>query len=91
MTLREDGRIATMSGIKFRDVLDRDQLLLVACHDCGARTPLDPAPIALRLGVQADIATVAEDMTCPMCGSADVTLGVHSPIAARRGAPQLAK
>jgi len=91
VTLREDGRIATMSGMKFRDVLDRDQLLLVACHDCGARTPLDPAPIALRLGAQADIATVAEDMTCPMCGSADVTLGVHSPIAARRGAPQLAK
>lgn len=91
VTPREDGRIVTMGGMRFQDVLDRAQLLLVACHDCGARTPLDPAPIALRLGVQAEIATVAGDMTCPMCGSADVTLGVHSPVAARQGAPQLAK
>lgn len=77
--------------MKFRDVLDSDHLLLVACHDCGGKTPLDPAPFALELGVQADIAMVAQDTHCPVCGSADITLGVHSPIAARRSEHALAK
>jgi Zn finger protein HypA/HybF involved in hydrogenase expression len=77
--------------MKFRDVLDSDQLLLVACHDCGGKTPLDPAPLALRLGVHTDIADVAHEMLCPVCGSADFTLGVHSPVPARKSEPALAK
>jgi hypothetical protein len=72
--------------MKFRDVLDSDHLLLVACHDCGGKTPLDPAPIALRLGVHSDIADVTPETLCPVCGSADFTLGVHSPVAAREPA-----
>jgi hypothetical protein len=77
--------------MKFRDVLDSANLLLVACHDCGGKTPLDPAPIALRLGAQTDIAVVKPEMHCPVCGSADIALGVHSPIASREDLPQLAK
>jgi hypothetical protein len=77
--------------MKFRDVLDSDHLLLVACHDCGGKTPLDPAPIALRLGVHADITVVAPETVCPVCGSTDFTLGVHSPVAAKRGEHALAK
>ena len=77
--------------MKFRDVLDSDHLLLVACHDCGGKTPLDPAPLALRLGVHTDIADVASETLCPVCGSADFTLGVHSPVAARQNEPALAK
>lgn len=77
--------------MKFRDVLDSDHLLLVACHDCGSRTPLDPAPFALRLGVQSDIAVVAPETLCPVCGTADITLGVHSPVATRQNEHALAK
>jgi hypothetical protein len=77
--------------MKFRDVLDNDHLLLVACHDCGAKTPLDPAPIALRVGVQTDIAAVTPEILCPVCGSTDITLGVHSPAASREDVPQFAK
>jgi len=74
--------------MKFRDVLNSDHLLLVACHDCGAKTPLDPAPIALRVGVQTDIAAVTPEMLCPVCGSSDITLGVHSPVASRESVSQ---
>lgn len=77
--------------MKFRDVLNSDHLLLVACDDCGAKTPLDPAPIALRIGVQAEVDAEMLDMHCPMCGSADITLGVHSPVASREGVSQFAK
>lgn len=77
--------------MKFRDVLNSDHLLLVACHDCGGKTPLDPAPIALRLGVQTDIEAVTPELQCPVCGSADITLGVHSPVTSRESLTQLAK
>ena len=77
--------------MRFRDLLDSDHLLLVTCHDCGGKTPLDPAPIALRLGVEADITIVTPETLCPVCGSADITLGIHSPVAARRGEDAMAK
>jgi hypothetical protein len=77
--------------MKFRDVLNSDQLLLVACHECGGKTPLDPSPIALRVGVQTDIDAVTGEMHCPLCGSADITLGAHSPVTSRASASQLAK
>ena len=77
--------------MKFRDVLNSDHLLLVACHDCGGKTPLDPTPIALRVGAQTDIAAVTPEMHCPVCGSADITLGVHSPVASRQGVSHHAK
>lgn len=77
--------------MKFREVLDTDHLLLVACHDCNARIPLDPAPIALRVGVNADIADMQPETVCPVCGSADITLGVHSPLARQGHASALAK
>lgn len=66
--------------MKLRDVLDHDRLLLVACHDCHAKTPLDPARYALRVGVHADISDLLHDMTCPVCGASDITLGSHSPL-----------
>ncbi len=66
--------------MKLRDVLDHDRLLLVACDDCHARTPLDPVSFALRLGVDTDIADLVHDMTCPVCGSTEITLGSHSPL-----------
>lgn len=68
--------------MKLRDVLDHDRLLLVACDDCHAKTPLDPASFALRVGVHTDIADLVHDMSCPVCGAADITLGSHSPLEA---------
>ena len=59
------GAVVWAGGMKFRDVLNNDHLLLVACHDCGGKTPLDPAPIALRVGVQADIAEVTPESALP--------------------------
>jgi len=91
LSLHKRGVLCGFDPMKFRDVLNSDHLLLVACHDCGGKTPLDPAPIALRVGVQADIAEVSPELHCPVCGSADITLGVHSPVASRKGLPQLAK
>ena len=91
LSLHQRGALCGSGGMKFRDVLNSDHLLLVACHDCGGKTPLDPAPIALRVGVQTDIAAVTPEIHCPVCGSTDITLGVHSPVASREGVPQLAK
>lgn len=85
------GELCGSIAMKFRDVLNSDHLLLVACHDCGAKTPLDPAPIALRVGVQTDIAAVTPELLCPVCGSADITLRVHSPVASRQSVSQHAK
>lgn len=69
--------------MKLRDLLDQDRLLLVACNDCNGKTPLDPAAFALRLGVQTSIADLAHDLTCPVCGSADIALGAFSPLEKR--------
>ena len=91
LSLHERGELCGSIKMKFRDVLDSDHLLLVACHDCGAKTPLDPSPIALRVGVQTDIADVTPELLCPVCGSADITLGVHSPVASRESVSQHAK
>ncbi len=66
--------------MKLSDVLDHDRLLLVVCHDCTARTPLDPAPVALRIGVHAHIADIETDVICPACGSEDIALRTFSPI-----------
>lgn len=66
--------------MKLRDVLDNDHLLLVECNDCNAKTPLDPAYFALRLGVDATIEDLAPALVCPVCGSADIGLGAHSPV-----------
>jgi len=66
--------------MKLRDVLDNDHLLLVECDDCNAKTPLDPAYFALRLGIDAAVEDLAPALVCPVCGSADITLGVHSPV-----------
>lgn len=71
--------------MKLRDVLDHDRLLLVACNDCHGKTPLDPAGFALRVGVHADVADLIHDLNCPVCGSADIELGAHSPIEAHTG------
>lgn len=67
--------------MKFRDLLNNDQLILVACQDCGGRTPVDPAPLALELGIDADIARLAAHLRCPVCGSAEVELRAYSPVA----------
>ena len=91
LSLHKRGELCGAITMKFRDVLNSDHLLLVACHDCGAKTPLDPSPIALRVGVQTDIADVTPELLCPVCGSADITLGVHSPVASRQSVSQHAK
>jgi hypothetical protein len=69
--------------MRLREVLDQDRLLLVACHDCTSRTPLDPASFALRLGTHTEVADLGHDVLCPVCGSADNTLGVFSPVEKR--------
>lgn len=66
--------------MKLRDFLDNDHLLLVECDDCNAKTPLDPAYFALRLGIDATVEDLAPALVCPVCGSAEITLGVHSPV-----------
>ena len=66
--------------MKLGDLLDHDQLLLVTCHDCNAKTPLDSAYFALRLGANAPVSDLQHEVMCPVCGSADITLGVHSPV-----------
>jgi hypothetical protein len=69
--------------MKLRDLLDQDRLLLVACDDCHAKTPLDPAPFALRYGVDLRVAALTHDLRCPSCGSADIALRAFSPIEKR--------
>lgn len=69
--------------MKFRDLLDNDQLILVACNDCNSKTPIDPAPPALELGVDADVREMKHAHTCPVCGSADIALRAFSPVAKR--------
>ena len=66
--------------MKFRDLLNNDQLILVACQDCGGKTPVDPALPALQHGVDADVDDLRSDLKGPICGSADVELRAHSPI-----------
>lgn len=70
--------------MQFRDLLNNDQLLLVVCHDCNARTPVDPTQHALELGVDADVAAIKAKTTCPVCGSADISLGAFSPLEQRK-------
>lgn len=67
--------------MKFRDLLNNDQLILVACQDCGAKTPVDPALPALEHGVDADVDNLRSELQCPVCGSSDVELRAHSPVA----------
>jgi Zn finger protein HypA/HybF involved in hydrogenase expression len=69
--------------MKLRDLLDHDRLLLVACEDCHAKTPLDPASFALRHGAQTDVATLIDDLLCPSCGSTEITLRAFSPVEQR--------
>ena len=76
--------------MKLRDVLDHDQLLLVSCQDCNAKTPLDPAYFALRLGVNAPVSDLRHEVLCPVCGSAEIVLGVHSPVVQRETATPIA-
>jgi hypothetical protein len=70
--------------MQFRDLLNNDQLLLVVCHDCHARTSVDPTQHALKLGVDADVAPIKSETSCPACGSADISLGVFSPLEQRK-------
>ncbi len=78
--------------MRLRDLLDQDRLLLVRCFDCNAKTPLDPVSFALRLGVHAPIADIEPELVCPVCGSADITLGTHSPVEHQRAEqPSMAK
>lgn len=70
--------------MQFRDLLNNDQLLLVVCHDCTAKTPVDPTSHALRLGVDADVAAIKAETTCPACGSADISLAAFSPLEQRK-------
>lgn len=75
----------------FGDLLNTDQLILIACDECNARTPIDPAPHALHAGLGADIAQLAPEVRCPVCGSSDITLKAHSPVERRAESPALAK
>lgn len=76
--------------MKFRDLLNNDQLILVVCNDCTGKTPVDPAPPALELGVDADVAKLGAHLHCPVCGSADVELRAHSPIPSYATPPERA-
>jgi hypothetical protein len=66
--------------MKLRDLLNNDRLILVVCDDCGGRTPVDPAQHALRVGVDTAVADLKADMTCPVCGSAEISLASYSPL-----------
>ena len=50
--------------MKFRDVLDSDHLLLVACHDCGGKTP---RMIALMTHWFGSAANVPPEKCCRHC------------------------
>lgn len=73
------------------DLLNNDQLILVVCDDCGVKTPVDPAPHALSLGLGADLSRLAAHVRCPSCGSAELALKAHSPVVQRQDSPALAK
>lgn len=73
------------------DLLNNDQLILVVCDDCGVKTPLDPSPHALRIGLSADLARLSHAVRCPSCGSAELALKAHSPVVHRSESPALAK
>ncbi len=73
------------------DLLNTDQLILLVCDDCGVKTPIDPAPHALRNGLGADLARLSHSLRCPTCGSAELTLKAHSPVVMRQESPALAK
>lgn len=73
-------------AMKLRELLDSDQLILVVCDECRAKTPVDPAPPALEHGVNADVSDLRSNLNCPICGSADVTLQAYSPLATQRAA-----
>jgi hypothetical protein len=73
------------------DLLNTDQLILVVCDDCGVKTPIDPAPHALRIGLGADLARLSHAVRCPSCGSAELALKAHSPVVHRSESPALAK
>jgi len=75
----------------FGDLLNNDQLILVVCEDCSTRTPVDPAPHALHVGLGAELAQLAPEVRCPVCGSADIALRAHSPVKHRAESPALAK
>lgn len=77
-------RVLWGERMKFRDLLNNDQLLLVVCHDCNAHTPVDPTQHALERGVDADVAAIKPETTCPACGSADISLGAFSPLEQRK-------
>ena len=75
----------------FGDLLNNDQLILIVCDECNARTPIDPAPHALHVGLAADVAQLSPDVRCPVCGSAEITLRAHSPVVHRAQSHALAK
>ena len=75
----------------FGDLLNNDQLILIVCDECNARTPIDPAPHALHAGLAADVAQLEPDVRCPVCGSAEITLRAHSPVVHRDQSHALAK
>jgi len=73
------------------DLLNNDQLILVVCDDCGVKTPVDPAPHALRIGLAADLSRLSSHVRCPTCGSAELVLKAHSPLRPRTEFPAHAK
>ena len=75
----------------FGDLLNTDQLILIVCDECNARTPIDPAPHALQAGLAADISQLAPVARCPVCGSAEIALRAHSPVENRIESPAFAK
>ena len=79
--------VSGCSVMKLSDVLDHDRLLLVVCHDCTARIPLDPTPHALRWGANAPLERIEAGLLCPSCGSEDITLTTFSPIEGQQPAP----
>ena len=86
------GRVTGVGGaMTLGDLLNSDQLILLVCDDCGVKTPIDPAPHALHNGLGADISRLSHSLRCPTCGSAELALKAHSPVARRSEIPALAK
>lgn len=83
--------VGASDAMTLGDLLNNDQLILVVCDDCGVKTPIDPAPHALCLGLGANLSDLASHVLCPSCGSADVALKTHSPVVYRAESPALAK
>jgi hypothetical protein len=67
--------------MKLRDLVVRYCLMDLRCGDCHTHTALDPTFFLARRG-DMELKALAQDMVCPACGSAEISLEAVSPVQA---------